>query len=124
MEATKTDELDRVIENEMKDPQFAAAFTAAEERDAVTEVTEASAESFAPAYRYRDAKLSVIWQTSVPKDDEAALAYFHFVVRNCGGVVPKYCEAITRDDEGEHYRMLPEMYDPETYSTRPYSVYL
>lgn len=91
----------------------------------VTEVTEASAESSAPAYRYRDAKLSVIWQTSVPKDDEAALAYFHFVMRNAGGPIPVYCEAIERGPDGlgpETYRMLNEVFDAETYSTKRFGL--
>lgn len=84
------------------------------------ERAESVSESAAASYRYRDAKLSVIWQTSVPKDDEAALAYFHAVVRFSPDMKPVYCEAITRDDAGEHYRMLPEMFDPDSMSCKPF----
>jgi hypothetical protein len=93
----------------------------------VTEVTDdISTESSAPAYRYRDAKFAVIWQTSVPRDDEAALAYFHAVCRFVkGGSMPVYCEAIERGEDGlgpETYRMLGEIFDPEMRSTKPFSL--
>jgi hypothetical protein len=84
-----------------------------------------SSEGSAPAYRYRDASLQVIWQTSVPKDDEAALAYFHAVCRFSKDAKPVYCEAIERGEDGmgpETYRMLNEIFDPETFSTKPFGL--
>lgn len=91
---------------------------------AVIEVTDSSSESSAVSYRYRDAQLSVIWQTSVPKDDEAALAYFHVVTRFGPDFKPVYCEAITRDEAGEHYRMLREIFDPAAMECKPFEVKL
>lgn len=90
----------------------------------VAEVTSTSSETPAPVYRYRDRQLRVIWQTSVPKDDEAALAYFHVVTRFGPDFKPVYCEAITRDDDGEHYRTLREVFDPEAMECRPFEVTL
>lgn len=90
----------------------------------VAEVTSTSSETLAVSYRYRDQQLRVIWQTSVPKDDEAALAYFHVVSRFGPDYKPVYCEAITRDEAGEHYRMLDEIFDPTTLSCKPFEVTL
>lgn len=87
----------------------------------VTEPTDASSEVALPSYRYRDASLRVIWQTSVPKDDEAALAYFHTVVRFGSEYKPVYCERIERPEGGgEKYVMLKEMFDPALMVTKPY----
>jgi hypothetical protein len=94
------------------------------EATTVTPITDTSSESSAPVYRYRDAKLSVIWQTSVPKDDEAALAYFHVVSRFGPDYKPVYCEAISRDEAGEHYRMLDEIFDNDAMSCKPFEVTL
>ena len=86
----------------------------------VTEPTDTSSEVALPSYRYRDASLRVIWQTSVPKDDEAALAYFHAVVRFGPDFKPVYCERIERPaGGGEKYVMLKEMFDLEHMSCKP-----
>jgi hypothetical protein len=84
----------------------------------------ASSESAPPSYRYRDAALKVIWQTSVPKDDESALAYFHSVVRFGPGFKPVYCERIERGEgiTGEKYVMLTEVFDPEAMETKPFGI--
>jgi len=88
----------------------------------VMEHTEASSELVPATYRYRGPDLSVIWQTSVPRDDEAAIAYFHSVVRFGPNFKPVYVERITRDESGEHYTMLKEMFDPELMQTKPFKV--
>lgn len=93
------------------------------ETDPVTAVTQTSKEISFPSYRYRDANLRVIWQTSVPKDDEAALAYFHAVSRFSKDFKPVYCERLTRDESGyETATMLREIFDPDNYSTKPFSL--
>lgn len=91
----------------------------------VTEVTsDASTENAQLSYRYRDADLKVIWHTSVPKDNEAALAYFHVVTRFGKEYKPVYVERITRDKSGENEKvtMLKWMFDPELNETKPFSL--
>lgn len=85
---------------------------------APTTTHEVSSETFPPTYRYRDVSLNIIWQTSVPRDDEAALAYFHTVVRFGPAYAPVYCERIERPEgESERAIMLRTCFDPETMST-------
>lgn len=85
---------------------------------------EAEQKVVTPSYRYRDAQLAVIWQTSVPKDDEAALAYFHVVQRFGPEFEPVYCERLDRDPESGHETpvMLREIFDPETHTTKPFTM--
>lgn len=45
-----------------------------------------------PAYRYRDRDLNVIHTTSVPTDDENALAYFAFIDRWMPNAQVQYIE--------------------------------
>lgn len=80
---------------------------------------EASTESFPPSYRYRNAKFQIIWQTSVPKDDEAALAYFHVVTRFGPEYAPVYVERIDRTEDGEKATALQEAFDPVNCVTKP-----
>lgn len=81
-----------------------------------------SSESPQLSYRYRDGNLAVLWQTSVPKDDEAALGYFHTLMGFGKGYKPVYCERITRDPNGdnEQVKMLDEIFDPEARETKPF----
>jgi len=82
-----------------------------------------SSEDVLPTYRYRAADFTVVWQTSVPKDDEAAIAYFHAVVRFGPDYKPVYCERIDRPEgEGEKYTMLKEVFDPLSMETKPFKV--
>jgi hypothetical protein len=84
---------------------------------------EAEQKVVLPSYRYRDAELRVIWQTSVPKDDEAALAYFHTVSRFSKDHKPVYCERLDRDEQGhETPTMLREIFDPDNYTTKPFEL--
>lgn len=69
-------------------------------------------------YRYWDAHLNVIWHTSVPKDDEAAVAYFHTIMQFGKGYKPVYVEKnFAPPNQGEEYIMLPYIFDPETRTT-------
>lgn len=69
-------------------------------------------------YRYRDAQLNIIWTTSVPKDDEAAVAYFHTIMQFGKGFKPVYLEKnFAEANQGEDYIMLPYVFDPETRTT-------
>ena len=72
------------------------------------------AASEVPGYRYLDGKLEVIWTTSVPKDDEAAVAYFHTVMRFGPEYKPVF---VQRRNEDFKYAMLPFRFDPENYTT-------
>lgn len=92
-------------------------------RDIFVKVEDAT-ESFPSPYRYRDASLKLIWQTSVPKDDEAALAYFHVVSRFGKDYRPVYCERLDRDPVSGHETpvMLREVFDPDTYTTKPFEL--
>lgn len=92
--------------------------------DVIQNTDDASTEIAQLAYRYRDANLAVIWHTSVPKDDEAALAYFHVVQRFGKEYAPVYCERIDRDADGgsEKVTMLKEIFDPATHETKPFSL--
>lgn len=84
-------------------------------------IADASTESAQLSYRYRDASLKLIWHTSVPKDNEAALAYFHVVTRFGKEYNPVYVERITRDANGDNEKVttLRWMFDPETAQTKP-----
>jgi hypothetical protein len=79
-------------------------------------VTEKRITDEVPGYQYRDANLDVIWVTSVPKDDEAAVAYFHSIMLFGKGYKPVYVE---RRVEGtaSKYQMLPFTFDPDTLTT-------
>lgn len=81
---------------------------------------EASTESPQLSYRYRGADFAIIWQTSVPKDDEAALGYFHTLMGFGKGYKPVYCERITRDANGDNEDVftLDEIFDPEARQTK------
>lgn len=88
----------------------------------IMDEVERSSEQPAPTYRYRDAQLNIVWQTSVPKDDEAALGYFHAVVRFGPRFKPVYCERIDRSEAGEKYTMLLEVFDPVSMETKPFGI--
>jgi hypothetical protein len=66
-------------------------------------------------YRYRDSQLNVIWTTSVPKDDEAAFAYFHSIMCFGQGFMPVYVERNDAAPEREDYKMLPVRFDPDNF---------
>lgn len=69
-------------------------------------------------YRYRDAQLDVIWHTSVPKDDEAAIAYFHTLMRLADGFRPVYLEKRVKGEDGiEKYEMIRVQFDPDNFTT-------
>ncbi len=91
----------------------------------VAQITgEARSESAQLAYRYRGQDLAVVWHTSVPRDDEAALAYFHVISRFGKDFKPVYCERITRDENGDNetVTMLQEIFDPVNCETRPFEL--
>lgn len=67
-----------------------------------------------PGYQYYDDQLNVIWVTSVPKDDEAAIAYFHSLMRMSEGFRPKY---VARRQPDNTYKALKVTFDCETYTT-------
>ena len=79
-------------------------------------VTEEQAVAMEPAagWQYYDANLNVIWVTSVPKDEEAAIAYFHTVMRFGEGFRPKY--VAQRQPDGT-YKALKVTFDPDNYTT-------
>lgn len=82
---------------------------------------QVSSEPAVSSYRYRDASLKVIWTTSVPKDDEAALAYFHTVDRFGPDFKPVYCERVVRTEgQSDRYQMLPDIFDPVEKYVKPY----
>jgi hypothetical protein len=67
----------------------------------------------AAGWQYYDANLNVIWVTSVPKDEEAAIAYFHALMR-MGDFRPKY--VAERQPDGT-YKALKVTFDCDTYTT-------
>lgn len=74
------------------------------------------------AYRYRSRTLEVVWHTSVPQDDEAAIAYFHAVTRHGREINPVFVERIVQNPEGgETVTTLDTIFDPTTNQTKPYS---
>jgi predicted SpoU family rRNA methylase len=68
-------------------------------------------------YQYRDAQLNVIWVTSVPKDDEAAIAYFHSILLFGKEFLPVYVEKKVVVDGKERYKALPWRFNLDTYTT-------
>lgn len=79
---------------------------------------EASSVRSVENYRYLDAKLDIIWHTSIPKDDEAAVAYFHTLMRFGSQYRPVYVQRnVASANEGEKYETLPFTFDPDTYTT-------
>lgn len=88
--------------------------TTTEAREAVQTLDANRPTPQVQSYQYYDDKLDVIWVTSVPKDDEAAIAYFHTVMRFGKEYWPKY--VAKRQSTGE-YKALPVTFDCETLTT-------
>jgi hypothetical protein len=84
-----------------------------EQRVAVDALNEARTE-LAAGWQYYDANLNVIWVTSVPKDDEAAIAYFHSLMRMSEGFRPKY---VARRQLDGSYKALKVTFDCDTFTT-------
>ena len=88
-------------------------------------VESTSSVSTPRVYRYRDAQLNEVFHTSVPKDDEAAIAYFHTVVRFGPSHKPVFVERVEQvPGEGEVSTALDTVFDPETMETKPYASHI
>lgn len=86
-------------------------------RDVFAQPMDTSQDFLAEVYRYRDGDLRVIHQTSVPKDDEAALAYFHTICLFGPAYRPVYVEHRTSAwNEAEVFETLPYMFDLDKMS--------
>lgn len=66
----------------------------------------------ADAYQYLDARLTVIWHTSIPWTDDEAIDYFTFVRNISPKFHPKYI-AVKRPG-AQRYDVLPVWYEEET----------
>jgi len=77
------------------------------------------------AYRYRNSKMTIVWHTSVPQDDEAAIAYFHAVTRHGKEINPVFVERVKYVfGKGEVVTVLDTVFDPKTAQTMPYAQFV
>ncbi len=88
--------------------------TAPDAQRVAIDALNAARTELAASYQYYDENLNVIWVTSVPKDDEAAIAYFHSLMRMSQNFRPKY--VAKRQPTGE-YKAFPVTFDCDTYTT-------
>ena len=88
--------------------------TASDMQRIAVDALNAARTELAASYQYYDENLNVIWVTSVPKDDEAAIAYFHAVMRFGSSFRPKY--VAKRQPDGE-YKGLKVTFDCDNYTT-------
>jgi len=68
-----------------------------------------------PGYRFSDARLAVVWHSSVPKNDEDAIAYMKII----GEQLQTNVMYVERRDPGSYeYQLLPVAYDALTDTFR------
>ena len=68
-----------------------------------------------PGYRFSDARLAVVWHSSVPKNDDEAIAY----IKTIGEQLQTNVMYVERREPGSYeYALLPVAYDSLTDSFR------